>query len=104
MLNFNQINTKIHYSTECYNSIGDPNDENPLDINIPQFEGIHAVEGFGIYNDYSLNPLKLNKVNIGSTNTPMFPNIGDYLDDKIVGNITALLYEIHDLFATIFYK
>ena len=51
---------------ECYNVIGEINDDDPLDQYIPDSEGTHAVEGFGISSDKFLNPLKVNKVNIGS--------------------------------------
>ena len=33
---------------ECYNVAGEPNDDDPWDINIPESEGIHALEGSGV--------------------------------------------------------
>ena len=42
-------------------------DDEPLDVNIPDLEGVCAVEGLGISSDQFLSPLKTNKFNIGST-------------------------------------
>ena len=50
---------------DFYNLVGDPsNDLN--NINIPELEGTHIVEGSGISSDWFLKPLKIRKVNIGS--------------------------------------
>ena len=76
---------------ECYNVTREPNDDEPTDVNIPEFEGTCPVEGFGISSDQFLNPLKVKKVNIGSSTNPKFSNIGDYWDDETVGKITYLL-------------
>ena len=51
-------------------------DDDPLDVKILDSEGMHAVEGFGISSDQFLNPLKLNKVIIGSLENPKFDSIG----------------------------
>ena len=64
--NFHQCNTTVHHSMECYNVTGEPDDDDPLDINLPALDGMRAVEGFGIYSDQFLSPLKIKKVNIGS--------------------------------------
>ena len=63
---------------ECYNVTGELNDDDPLDIKIPNTEGMRAVEGFGISSDQFLSPLKIKKVNIGLPENPKFTNIGDY--------------------------
>ena len=63
---------------ECYNVMGELDDDDPLNINIPNLEGISTVEGFGISNNQFLSPLKMNKVNSGSPKNPKFSNIGDY--------------------------
>ena len=34
-----------HSWMECCDIIGEPNDDDPLEINIPDSEGIRAVEG-----------------------------------------------------------
>ena len=56
------------------------------------------MEGFGISSDLSLNPLKVEKVNIGSLENPKFTNIEDYWDDETIGKIVDLLYEFQVTF------
>ena len=57
---------------------GEPDDDDPLDVNILESEGTCAVEGFSISSDQFLNPLKVKKVNIDSLENPKFDNIGVY--------------------------
>ena len=52
--------------------------------------------------DKFMNLLKINKVNIGSTENPNFSNIGYYWDDETVGKITYFRHEFQDLFPTKF--
>ena len=92
----------FHHWMECYNVTREPDDDDPLDINIPKSEGMRAVEGFGISSDQFLSPLKIKKVNIGSLENPKFANIGDYWDDETMGKITDLLHEFQDMFPTKF--
>jgi hypothetical protein len=47
-------------------------------------------------------PIKVKKVNIGTTEQPKMANIGDYWDEQIVESITELLREYNDLFPTTF--
>ena len=47
-------------------------DDDSTNINIPKFEGTHEVEGSGISSDQFLKPLKIKKVNIGSSDKPKF--------------------------------
>ena len=61
----------------CYNLARDP-DVDPTNIKIPKYESTREVEGSGISSDYFLEPLKIKKVNIGSSDNPKFANIGDY--------------------------
>ena len=82
--------------------MGEPDDNDLLEVNIPKFEGTHRMEGLGISNDQFLSPLKVKKVNIGSQMNPKFSNIRDYWDDETIGNITELLHEFQDLFPTKF--
>ena len=63
---------------ESYNVTGELDDDDPLDINILESEGMRTVEGFGISRDQFISPLKIKKVNIGSPKNPKFANIGDY--------------------------
>ena len=100
--NFNQHNATIQHWIECYNMMREPDDDDPLDVNILEYEGTHVVEGFGIFSDQFLNPLKVKKVNIGSPENPKFVSIGDYYDNETVGKITDLLYEFQGLFPTKF--
>ena len=51
---------------ECYNVIGEPNDDDPHDINIPKSQGTHIVEGSSVSSHKFLKPLKIKKVTIGS--------------------------------------
>ena len=78
---------------ECYNVMGGPKDDDLWGTNIPESEGTHAVDGFGISSNQFLNPLKTKKVNIGSIENPKFSNIGDFWDDETFGRIIDLLLE-----------
>ena len=64
---FHQYSTTTHHWMECYNVTREPNDDKPLNINIPELEGMHTMEGLGISSDQFLNPLKIKKINIGYT-------------------------------------
>ena len=75
---------------------GEPNDGDPLNVNIHESDGMRAVEGLCSSSDQFLSPLKIKKFNIGSTENPKFTNIGDYWDEEIVGKITDLFYEFQD--------
>jgi hypothetical protein len=44
------------------------------------------------------HPLKLWKVNIGSTKHPKIASIGDYWDEKTMNEVHSLLWEYEDLF------
>ena len=100
--NFHQCNKTVHHWMERYNVIGEPNDDDPLDVNIPKSEGMRTVEGVGISSEQFLSPLNIKKVNIGSLENPKFSNIGDYWDDETLGKIIDLLHEFQDLFPTKF--
>ena len=100
--NFHQCSTIFHHWMECYNVTEEPDDDDLLIINIPESKYMHTVEGVGITSDQFLNPLKIKKVNIGSSENPKFSNIGDYWDDATMGKITDFLPEFHDLFHTKF--
>ena len=85
----------------CYYLAGNPDDD-LTNINIPESEGTHEVEGSGISSDQFLKPLKVKKVNIGSLENPKFANIGDYWDEETITKITKFLNEYQDLFPTNF--
>ena len=82
----------IHNRMECYNIMGEMNDNDPLEINIHDSEGMRVVEGPAMSTDQFLKPLKIKKVNIGSVENPKFDNIRDYWDEETMGNITDLLH------------
>ena len=98
---FQQNNETVCHWKECYNVAGEPNEDEPQDINIPQSEGTCAVEGLGVSSNQFLNLLK-KKVDFGYLDNPMFDNIGGYWDDDTVGNIIELLHEFQDLLPTKF--
>lgn len=52
-------------------------DEEPRNINIPEIEGHHEVEGLRIENPDITTPLKVRQVNIGTEAEPKFAKIGD---------------------------
>ena len=41
---------------ECYNVTGEHDDDDPLNVNIPEYEGTRGLEGLGIYSDQFLSP------------------------------------------------
>ena len=94
----------VHHWMEFYNVIREPYEDDPLYINIPESEGMCAVEGVGISSDQFLSPLKIKKVIIGLPKNQQFTNIGDYLYDETMGKITDLLHEFQDLFPTKFFE
>ena len=51
---------------ECYNVIGEPNDDDPHDIKFLESKGTYAVEGSGVPIEKFMNRMKVKKVNIGS--------------------------------------
>ena len=89
---------------EYYNVIRKLDDDDPHDINIPESEGTCTGEGSCVSSDKFMNPLKIEKVNIGLLENPKFSNIRDDWDNENVGKIIDLLHEFQDLFPTKFSK
>jgi hypothetical protein len=85
----------------CYN-VNDDEDDDPRDINIVENEGHRDIEGPGIELPFVGQPIKINKVNIGTELTPKLENGGDYWDDATISKITDLLHKYQDLFPTKF--
>ena len=52
----------------------------------------------------SHQPLKIQKVNIGTEEEQKFMNIGYYWDEETMENITDLLHEFQDFFLTKFFE
>ena len=71
-------------------------------IQILELEGEREVEGPKIYSKYYTAPLKIKKVNIGTTENPKMANIGDYWDNQTIERITKLVRNYNDLFPTTF--
>jgi hypothetical protein len=60
------------------------------------------MEGPLIESEVISKLIKLNKVNIGTTEQPKMANIGDYWDEQTIENIIEFLSECSDLFPTTF--
>ena len=45
MSSFHQSTVIVQHWMECYNIMGEPDYDDPHDINIPEYEGTLAVEG-----------------------------------------------------------
>ena len=90
--NSHQCSATIQQWMDCYNLAGDLDDD-LTNINILKLGGTRAVEQSGISSDQFLKPLKIKKVNIGSSENPKFANIGDYWDEETVTKVTDLLHE-----------
>ena len=48
MTNFNQSSATVQHWMECYNITIEPDDDYRHDVNIPECEGTHMMEGFSI--------------------------------------------------------
>jgi hypothetical protein len=79
-----------------------PDEDDPRDLQIEEAEGEREVEVPPIELEVIAAPIKVKKVNIGTTEHPKMANIGDYWDEKIVESITKLLHKYNDLFSTTF--
>jgi hypothetical protein len=77
-------------------------DDDPRNVKILETEGQRNIEGPGIELSFIGQPIKINKVNIGTKKTLKSENVGDYWDDATISKITELLHEYQDLFPTKF--
>jgi hypothetical protein len=78
----------------CYHIEEEALDEDDLrNIQLTEIEGEGEVEGPCLESTVIVAPIKVNKVNIGKTNTPKMVSIGDYWDEQTVERITELLHE-----------
>jgi hypothetical protein len=88
---------------ECYNVTKEEyEEEDPRNVQIPETEGTHAVEGPELASVAYTQPIKTKKVNIGTTKNPKFAQIGDYWNDETIEKVADLLREYQDLFPTTF--
>ena len=84
---------------------GEPKDDDELqNLNIPESKGSRDVAAPDIPTNSMSQPLKIQKVNIGSAENPKFSNVGDYCDEETMATITNLLHEFQDLFLKWFSK
>ena len=84
---------------DCYIVIGGHEDEDDLhNINIPESKWIQDIMAPKMDIDKFNQPLKIQKVNIGTEEEPKFMNIGDYWDEETMAKITNLLHEFQYLF------
>jgi hypothetical protein len=67
-----------------------------------EVEGERDVEGPPIESEVIFTPIKAKKVNIGTTEQPKMPSIGDYWDEQTIESIIELLCQYNDLFPTTF--
>ena len=74
---FNQLDwaTQLETTLECYNFTADE-DEDPRNVNIPESEGSHEVEGPKLEVPEITKNVNLKKVNIGIESNPKIASIG----------------------------
>ena len=92
---------QMESAMECYD-FATREDEDPRNVNIPESEGSHEVQGPALEIPEIIEKVKIKKVNIGSEANPKVASIGDYWDDETVGHIAYLLQKYQDLFPTKF--
>jgi hypothetical protein len=66
-------------------------EDDPCDIHIEEVEGKRDVEGPTIESKVISAPIKINKVNIETSEKPKMASIGDYWDEQIVESITEFV-------------
>ena len=93
--------SQIENASECYNFTIDE-DDNPRNINISESEGLCTVVGPTPKCLEIIKKLKIKKVNIRTEETLKIVSIGNYWDDKTIGQVVDLLQEYQDLFPTKF--
>jgi hypothetical protein len=77
-------------------------EDDPRNVQIIEIEGKREVEGPFLESEVFDAPIKVKKVNIGTTDNPKMVSIGDYWDEQTVERITKLLCEYNDLFPKTF--
>jgi hypothetical protein len=83
---------QIGNAKECYNFTIEEDDD-PRDINIPESEGSHAIAGPTLDYLEITEKLKIKKVNIGTEEMSKIASIGNYWDDRTIGQVVDLLQE-----------
>ena len=75
---------------ECYN-LAPNKEEEPHNMNIPELEGSHEVQGPKLEIPEIAKKVKTKKNNIGIEEDPKLASIGDCWDDETMGHIGDLL-------------
>ena len=96
VVNSHQCSATMLQWMACCNMSGEL-DNDPTNLNIPELDGVHEVEGSGFSSEQFFNLFKTKKVNIFLLENTKFANIGDYWDEEIVAKITYLLHEFQDM-------
>jgi hypothetical protein len=60
------------------------------------------VEGTCLESKVFVAPIKVNKVNSGTTENPKMASIGDHWDEQTIERVIELLHEYSELFQTNF--
>jgi hypothetical protein len=94
----------VHELLECYNVAKEEHDEeDPRNVQVPETEGEHIVEGQSLNLLHIHTPIKTHKgKHWDKQRIPKFAQIGDYWSDETVEKIADLLHEYQDLFPTTF--
>jgi hypothetical protein len=79
-------------------------EEHPQNIHIIEVEGEIELEGPSLESEFFVVPIRVKKINIGTTDNPKMANIADYWDEQTMERITKLLHEYIDMFPTTFTK
>ena len=89
--------SQIANAKECYNfSIEE--DDDPQNINILESKGSRTIVGPTLDCPEITEKLKIKKVNIGIEEMSKIASIGNYWDDRTIGQVADLLQEYQDLF------
>jgi hypothetical protein len=104
MTEYQQQNRKtVKELLSCYHMEEEALEEDdPRKIHITEVEVEREVEGPCLESKVFSTPIKVKKVNIGTTENPKITSIGDYWDEQTVESITKLLCRYSDLFPTMF--
>jgi proline racemase len=83
IIEYQQQNRKtVKEQLSCYHVQEEALDEDVLrNVQIIEIEGEREVEGPSLESKVFVSPIKVNKINIGTTNNPKMANIGDYWDE-----------------------
>jgi hypothetical protein len=82
----------VHKLLEFYNVRKDEYDEgDPRNVEVPEIEGTHEVEGPELVSVEYTQSIKTNQVNIGTPEDPKFAHIGNYWNNETIEKVADLL-------------